>query len=66
MRPALNRVCDRIAALNPCLQYPLKLSAQTGPLFMHDQAGGREVSPRNGFAGHLVADTRVNELRAIE
>jgi hypothetical protein len=55
MRPALNRGCDRMAALNPCLQYPLKLSARTGPLFVHDQVGGREVSPRNGFPGHLVA-----------
>jgi hypothetical protein len=33
---------------------------------MHDQVGGREVSPRNGFPGHLVAAIRVNELRAIE
>jgi hypothetical protein len=33
---------------------------------MHDQVGGREVSLRNGFPGRLVADTRVNELRAIE
>jgi hypothetical protein len=66
MRPAVKRGCDRIPALNPCLQYPSKLSARTVPLFMHDQGGGREVSPRNGFPGHLVADTRVNELRAIE
>jgi len=32
---------------------------------MRDQVGGRKASPRTGFR-HLMADTRVRELRAIE
>jgi len=51
MRPALNWGCDRIAPLNPCVQYIFEAfrHKSIGQLFMRDQVGGRKASPRNGF-----------------